>query len=96
MKRFMIERTIAGADNLTAAELQEISERATIAAMSLGVPYRWVTSYVAGDKVYCIHEADDEGVVREHSRRCGLPATVVAQIVHELGADTASSHSSLP
>ena len=44
---------------------------------SLGVPYRWITSYVAGDKIYCIHEADDEEAIREHARRGGFPADVV-------------------
>jgi hypothetical protein len=89
MKRFLIERNVPGADNLTAAELAEISTKANIAAASLGVPYRWINSYVAGDKIFCVHEADDEGVVREHSRRCGLPATNVALIVNETGAHTA-------
>jgi hypothetical protein len=88
MKRFVIERKIPGADKLTAAELAEISRKANIAATSLGVPYRGVTSYVAGDKIYCVHEADDEDVVREHSRRCGLLATNVALVVSEIGADT--------
>jgi hypothetical protein len=86
---FLIERNIPGADNLTAAELAEISTKANIAAASLGVPYRWVTSYVAGDKMYCVHEADDEDVVREHSRRCGLPATNVVLVVNEIRAHTA-------
>jgi hypothetical protein len=89
MKRFVIERNIPGAHKLTAAELAEISRKANVAATSLGVPYRWVTSYVVGDKMYCVHEADDEDVIREHSRRCGLPATNVALVVNEIGAHTA-------
>ena len=62
---------------------------------SLGVPYRWITSYVAGDKVYCVHEADDEDVVREHARRGGFPANSVKVIAHEFGphtADTVQTH----
>ena len=62
MKRFIIEREIPGACDLTEAELAEISKKSNTAMASLGVPYRWVNSYVAGDKVYCIHEADDEDV----------------------------------
>lgn len=89
MKRFVIERNIPGADKLTAAELAEISRKANVAATSLGVPYRWVTSYVVGDKMYCVHEADGEDVIREHSRRCGLPAANVALVVNEIGAHTA-------
>jgi len=96
MKRFVIERLIPGADKLAAAELAEFSRKANVAATSLGVPYRWVTSYVAGDKIYCVHEADDEDVVREHSRRCGLPATNVAVVVSEIGADTAEAAGAEP
>lgn len=91
MKRFIIEREIPGAANLTAGELADISKRATIAAASLGVPYRWITSYVAGDKVYCVHEADDDDIVREHSRRCGLPVSTVAVVVNEIGVHTAEA-----
>ena len=47
MKRFVVERYMPGACDLTAAELAEITKKANIAAASLGVPYRWVTSYVA-------------------------------------------------
>ena len=91
MKRFIVEREIPGAGNLTADELAELSTKSVIAAASLGVPYRWITSYVAGDKVYCLHEAEDVDVVREHSRRCGLPASTVAQVVNEIGGHTAEA-----
>jgi Protein of unknown function (DUF4242) len=89
MKRFIIEREIPGASGLTVVELAEISRQSNIAVESLGVPYRWVNSYVAGDKLYCVHEADDEDLIREHSRRGGLPANTVSVIVHEFGPCTA-------
>jgi len=56
---------------------------------SLGVPYRWVTSYVAGDKIYCVHEADDTETIREHARRGGFPADTVSVVANEFGAHTA-------
>ena len=57
MKRFIIEREIPGASELTEADLAEISKTSNAAVASLGVPYNWINSYVAGDKVYCVHEA---------------------------------------
>ena len=54
-----------------------------------GVPYTWVTSYVAGDKIYCVHEADDAEAIREHARRGGFPADVVSVIANEFGPHTA-------
>lgn len=89
MKRFIIEREMPGAGDLTEAELAEISKKSNTAMASLGVPYRWVNSYVAGDKVYCVHEAEDEDVIREHSRRGGFPANTVSVVVNELGPDHA-------
>jgi hypothetical protein len=79
MKRFIIEREIPGASGLTVAELAEISKQSNIAAESLGVPYRWVNSYVAGDKLYCVHEADDEDLIREPpTNRVATAATASA------------------
>jgi hypothetical protein len=89
MQRFIIEREIPGASELTEAELAEISRTSNAAVSSLGVPYTWVTSYVAGDKVYCVHEADDEETIREHARRGGFPANTVAVVANEFGPQTA-------
>ena len=58
---------------------------------SLDVPYRWLTSYVAGDKLYCVHEADDDDAILEHARRGGFPADTVAVIVNEIGPHTAGA-----
>ena len=90
MKRFIIEREIPGASELTQAQLAEISKTSNAAVASLGVPYNWVNSYVAGDKVYCVHEADDEDTIREHARRGGFPADLVTVVAHEFGPHTAA------
>jgi Nickel responsive protein SCO4226-like len=91
MKRFIIEREIPGASELKEAELGEISKKSNATVASLGVPYRWIKSYVAGDKVYCVHEADDEDVIREHARRGGFPANSVSVVSAEFGPHTAES-----
>ena len=91
MKRFIIEREIPGASELTEEQLAEISKTSNAAVASLGVPYTWVTSYVAGDKVYCVHEADDEETIREHARRGGFPADVVSVVANEFGPQTADA-----
>ena len=89
MKRFIIEREIPGASDLTEAQLAEISKTSNDAVASLGVSYNWVTSYVAGDKVYCVHEADDADTIIEHARRGGFPANVVSEVANEFGPHTA-------
>ena len=55
----------------------------------LGVPYTWIRSYVAGDKIYCIHETDDAETIREHARLGGFPADTVVQVAAVIGPETA-------
>ena len=90
MKRYLIERTVEGASELTPEQLAEISRTSNAAVDSLGVPYTWVTTYVAGDKLYCIHETEDVETIREHARRGGFPCEVVAEVVAEFGPHTAA------
>lgn len=89
MPQFIIERSIDGASTLSADELADIAVKSNDVVAALGVPYRWITSYVAGDKMYCIHEADTADAVREHARCGGFPADVVAEIAAVIGPDTA-------
>jgi hypothetical protein len=90
MKRYVIERKIPGAAELSGEELAVIAGKSNDVVESLGVPYRWITSYVAGDKIYCVHEADDEDAIREHARRGGFPADSVTVIANEFGPHTAA------
>ena len=89
MKTFIIEREIPGASELTQEQLAEISKTSNAAVASLGVPYNWITSYVAGDKVICVHEAEDAETIREHARRGGFPANSVTELANEFGPQTA-------
>ncbi len=90
MPTFVIEREIPGADKLSAQELKEISAKSNEVVAGLGVPYRWITSYVAGDKIYCVHEADDADAILRHAREGGFPANSVAQVAAVIGPSTAA------
>jgi hypothetical protein len=80
MKTFVIEREIPGASGLTNDQLRGITSTSNDAVASLEKPYKWLHSYVAGDKVYCFHQAEDESVIREHARRGNFPANLVAEV----------------
>lgn len=80
MKKFLIEREIPGASNLTAEELQGIAQTSNGALGEMDVPYHWVQSFVAGDKIYCVHVAEDEEAILEHARRGGFPANLVSEV----------------
>lgn len=89
MKRFIIEREVPGAASLSEEQVRAIATQSNAAVTSLGVPYRWVTTYAAGDKLYCVHETDDADAVREHARRGGFPADLVTEVVQEFGPHSA-------
>jgi hypothetical protein len=90
MATFMIERRIPDAANLTADDLQDIAERSCAVVDELGVAYTWHHSYVAGDKIYCVHETDHIETVREHARRGGFAADLVVEVAHVFGPETAN------
>ena len=85
MTRFVIEREIPRAKDLSQDQLAEIARTSNEAVASLGVPYTWVTSYVAGDKIYCVHETEDAETILEHARRGGFPANAVNAVANEFG-----------
>ncbi len=80
MPQYVIERELAGAGKLTAAELQAISATSCGVLRDLGPSVQWVHSYVTDDKIYCVYNAANEAIVREHARLGGFPANSVAQV----------------
>ena len=91
MPTYVIEREIPGADKLTSDELRDIAAKSNEVAAGLGMPYRWVTSYVAGDKIYCVHEADSAAVIVQHSKVAGFPANKVTEETAVIGPATAGN-----
>ena len=89
MPTFIIEREIPGADKLSPAELRDISAKSNEVVAGLGEPYTWVTSYVAGDKIYCVHEADSADTVERHAREGGFPANKITKIAAFIWPETA-------
>ena len=79
MRHFTIERNIPGASNLSAEDLRAISEKSNAVVAGLGEPYSWITSYVAGDKIYCIHEAKSADAIYRRVREGGFPADLVTE-----------------
>jgi hypothetical protein len=89
MATFLIERNLPGASQLTPEQLRGIARTSNDVVDGLGVAYTWRRSYVAGDKIYCVHETDDPETIREHARRGGFPADVVVEVAAEIGPQTA-------
>jgi len=78
--KYLIEREIPGAGELSAQELQAISQKSCGVLNQMGPQIQWVHSYVTGDKIYCVYIAPNEEMVREHARQGGFPANRVSEI----------------
>ncbi len=89
MPKFVIEREIPGAGNLSAKELQEISQKSCDVLKELGPEVQWVHSYVTDDKVYCVYIAPDEQAVRKHAEMGGFPADSVSEVRSVIDPTTA-------
>lgn len=80
MPKYVIERDIPGAGNLTAKELQGISQKSCSVLQALGPQIQWLHSYVTGDKVYCVYIAPNEELVRKHASEGGFPANRISEV----------------
>ena len=80
MPKYVIEREIPGAGQLTSAQLQTISRKSCNVLKEMGPQIQWVQSYVTDDKIYCVYIAPNEDMIREHSRRGGFPANQISHV----------------
>ena len=91
MKKFVVERNLPGAGNMTAGELQNISQVSCEAIDKLGKPYHWIQSFITGDKIYCIHIAESEEAIREHARLGKFPINTISEVHTIIDPVTSSS-----
>jgi hypothetical protein len=80
MPRFLIERTIPAAGQLTAVDRQMIARKSCDVLRQLGPDIQWVQSYVSDDRFFCVYLSPDAETIREHARRGGFPADRVMEI----------------
>jgi Protein of unknown function (DUF4242) len=86
MPTYIIEREIPGASTLDDEALRGITATSNDVVAGLDRPYTWRHSYVAGDKIYCVHEAESADDVLEHARCGGFPANLVAEVTAVFGS----------
>jgi hypothetical protein len=89
MPEYVIEREIPGAGKLSAEELKAISQKSCGVLQKLGPQIQWVHSYVTDDKVYCVYNAPNEEMVREHATQGGFPADRISQVRSIINPTTA-------
>jgi hypothetical protein len=80
MPKYVIEREIPGAGNMSEAELQAAARKSVEVLRQMGPQIQWLHSYVTGDKLYCVYLAPDEASIREHAKRGGFPANRISAV----------------
>ena len=91
MPKFVIERDIPGAGQLTTQQLNAISQKSCSVLKALGPQIQWLESYVTDDKIYCVYIAPNEAMVREHAKQGGFPANRVSPIRRMIDPTTAEA-----
>jgi hypothetical protein len=80
MPKYVIEREIPDLGKLNAEELKAISQASCAVLNELGPQIQWVQSYVTNDKLYCIYNAPNEEMIREHAKRGQFPANLISKV----------------
>ena len=83
MKKFLIRRDMEGAGSLPKHELNNAgkgSEGVLEEMRSEGKNIMQEQSYVIGNAIYCVYNADSEDLIKEHSERSGAPANEISEI----------------
>jgi hypothetical protein len=88
MPKYVIERDLPGASQLSPDELQGISAKSNKVISELGPELRWLTSYVTEDKIYCVYVAPDKDILEEHARCGGFPANRISEVAAVIDPST--------
>ena len=94
MPKYVIEREIPGAGNLSPQDLQGIAQKSCNVLENLGPQIQWVESYVTADKVYCVYIAPSEDMIRAHAQQGGFPANRISEIKTTIDPTTAETQES--
>ncbi len=89
MPKYVIERELPGAGDLSPEELTAISQKSCGILRDMGPQIQWVESYVTQDKIYCVYIAPDEAAIREHAAKGGFPADRISEVKTMIDPTTA-------
>jgi hypothetical protein len=80
MPRYVIERDLPGAGQLSGEQVRGIAQKSCQVLKELGTDIQWVESYVTDDTIYCVYLSPSEELIREHASRGGFPANRISQV----------------
>ena len=80
MPRYLVERSIPNAGELTAVQLKEIVQQSLRVQQGLGAGIQWLQAIITADSMVCLYFADNEAIIREHGRLSGLPISRICEV----------------
>jgi Protein of unknown function (DUF4242) len=80
MPKYVIERDIPGAGNMSGDDLNGASAKSCSVLNELGNDIQWIHSYVTDDKIYCVYTAPSEDLIRRHADQSGFPANKISEV----------------
>ena len=89
MPKYVIERELPGAGDLSADELKGISQTSCNVLNDMGPQIQWVQSQVTDDKIYCTYIAPNQEMVRQHAEQGGFPANKISEVRSVIDPTTA-------
>ena len=87
MPRYLVERFIPQAGELSAMELKAIVQQSLLVQQEMEGWIQWIQSTITADRMVCLYIADDEAIVREHALRSGLPIQRISEVSAVIGPD---------
>lgn len=91
MHKYLIERELPGAGELSSPQLRALSQQSCSILKNLGPDIQWVQSYVTPDKIYCVYIAANEDLIRQHASYAGFPANRISEVFSVIDPTTAGS-----
>ncbi len=80
MPKYVIERELPGAGNLTDEQIRGISQKSNTVLEEMGPKIQWVESFVNDDKIYCIYISPNKEMIEKHAAKGGFPANKISEV----------------
>ena len=93
MNKYLIKREIEGAYQIPSEKLDEIGqgfEAVLIVMRNEGKKIEQEHSYIAGNYIFCIYNAESEEIIKEYAERTGVPSneiTLISSILEHNSSD---------
>ncbi|MUP44523.1 DUF4242 domain-containing protein [Gramella sp. BOM4] len=92
MKTYVIEREMPGIGKASKEDLKNTSKKSCGVIQEIGDEnIKWLHSYVVANKVFCVYEAENERLLKQHAEKTGIPINSVHEVVDVISPKTAEA-----